>query len=108
MALKAAFLYEVTMFQPSRPLVKCHCRNGLTRKICHRPLRRTPNTLVQFTLICIMASSCICQEQRVDSTALQQLRQFYPVPECSLGRRLVFGVLCSCQHLALQLQFIYH
>lgn len=45
-----------------------------------------------------MTSSCICQEQRVDSTALQQLRQLYPVPECSLGRRLVFGVLCSCQH----------
>lgn len=45
-----------------------------------------------------MTSSCICQEQCVDSTALQQLRQFYPVPECSLGRRLVFRVLCSYQH----------
>lgn len=44
-----------------------------------------------------MTSSCICQEQCVDSTALQQLRQLYPVPECSLGRRLVFGVLWSCQ-----------
>lgn len=44
-----------------------------------------------------MTSSCICQEQCVDSTALQQLRQLYPVSECSLGRRLVFGILCSCQ-----------
>lgn len=61
-------------------------------------MRRTSNTLVQFALIGIMTSSCICQEQRVDSTALQQLRQLYPVSECSLGRRLIFGVLGSCQN----------
>lgn len=67
-------------------------------RICHRPLCRASNTLVQFALIGIMTSSCICQEQCVDSTTLQQLRQLYPVSERSLGRRLIFGVLCSCQH----------
>lgn len=45
-----------------------------------------------------MTSSCICQEQCIDSAALQEFRQLYPVPESSLGRRLVLGILWSCQH----------
>ena len=61
--------------------------------ICYWPLRSSLNTLVQFTLVGIMASSRIRQEQCVGSSALQQLRKLYPVLEGSLGCRLVFGVL---------------
>lgn len=61
--------------------------------ICDWPLRSSSNTLVQLTLVGIMASSGIRQEQCVNSSALQQLRKLYPVLEGSLGCRLVFGVL---------------
>lgn len=59
------------------------------------PLRRSPNALVQLTLVGIIAPSSICQKQGIDAASLQQFGKFDPVFKFALRCRLVFGVLQS-------------
>lgn len=75
--------------------------------ICHGPLCSSSNTLVNLSLVGIIASRRVSEEKCVDSTALQQLCQIDPVLQCPFCRRFIFGVLylsANCHIFLWQLQ----
>lgn len=63
------------------------------RGVRHRPLRGTPDAIVERVFVGVVAAVCVGEEEGVDTAALEQFGQFDPVGEFTLCGGFVFGVL---------------
>ncbi|KAJ9482600.1 hypothetical protein VN97_g10830 [Penicillium thymicola] len=104
MALKAAFLYEVTMFQPSRPLVKWSKveKRLASKKGCsNEPLPKWANQkdLSQAIVPRVEYTRPVCPHSFANSIQYPSVR---------LVADLSLGFFAAVNILALQLKFLYH
>jgi hypothetical protein len=63
------------------------------RRVCHRPLCSTSDTIVKAVLVSVIPTVRVSKEQGVDVPTFEDLGQFDPVFEVSLRCGLVFGIL---------------
>lgn len=68
------------------------------RRICHGPLRRSSDAVIQASLIRIISTISVSEEESVDVPSLQDLGEIDPVLQIPFVSRAVLRILLEYQY----------